>query len=239
MKLQFGRAITFFVGLGFAILVCSAQAQDSTSLYIAHAAPGRNVSAITDPALPVDISIEGVCVVKGESFGDIVGPFSLPPETVSFRISTANALDPCTNSPIFSASVTFAAGTYVGGVSIDAANHVIGRTYLANLSPISATGTRALVVNATLTSLSATVTSTPTTDGTGGQFAVPPESIKAAAPPQGSNFTSIYLAGTNTLEAGPVRIETETRNVYIYVLAGSATNHSVQLIGPKVIGDVI
>ena len=51
-------------------------------------------------------------------------------------------------------------------------------------------------------------------------------------------FSSIYSTGTNTLQAGPVSIQTLKRNVYVYVLAGSTANGSVQLLGPKIVWGV-
>jgi len=238
MKSQSLRAVTLMAGLVAAVLTGTAPAQDTANLYIAHAASGRELSPSTDPALPIDISVDGVCVVKGESFGDILGPFSFPVETVSFRISLANSLDPCTNPAVFTASTSLGAGTTLGVVSLEGSN-VFGRVYPVNLSSIPIGATRAFVTNATSQNLSATVTYKPTTDGSGGQFLVPAGTMRMAVPPAGQTFTSIYQGGTNTLEAGPYAIETEPRNAYLYVLAGSVTNHSVQLIGPKVILNVL
>jgi hypothetical protein len=242
MKFGLDRGITRLVVAGamLAGLTHSALAQDSnTYLYIAHAAPGRNVSSTTNPEFPVDISANGTCIAEGLSFGEIRGPFAIPADTIAFQISQANVVAPCSGPAIFTASAPLAAAvTYVGVVSLDASNDVIGQLYPADLSPTAVGQTKALVINATLQSLSATVTPEPKTDGSGGQFNVAPGSLGVAVPRTGVNYTSIYLGGTNTLEAGPISIETLARNVYIYVFAGSATNGSVQLVGPKAIRGV-
>jgi hypothetical protein len=227
------------IALSVAAYAGIARAQDSANLYLAHAASGRDISSTADPAFPIDISISGVCVIKGESFGEILGPFSLPAGDTSFRVSMANSLNPCGNSSIFSAAPTLAAGTSLGVVS-NQGSTIIGRIYPVNLSPMPVGDTRALVTNATAQNLAATVTADPRIDGSGGQFNVPAGTMREANPPIGApEYTSIYLQGTTTLEAGPYGIETHPRTVYLYVFAGSAANHSVQLIGPKAILNVL
>lgn len=217
-----------------------ALAQDTNAyLYLVHAASGRDLSASTNPEFPIDISANGTCIAKGLSFGDVRGPFAAPAGAVAFNISKANSVNPCSEPAIFIAETPLAASaTYVGVVSLDASNNVSGQIFEADLSPLAIGQTRALVINATQDSLSATVTPDPRTDGSGGQFNVAPGTLGEAVPPGGVQYTSIYSGGTNTLEAGPIMIETLARNVYIYVFAGSSSNGSVQLIGPKVIRGV-
>jgi hypothetical protein len=242
MKFGSGRAIALLVVAGamFAGLAHSALAQDSNSyLYIAHAASGRNVSSAANPEYPIDVSANGTCIAAGLSFGEIRGPFTIPAATVAFSISKANSETPCSEPAVFTSNTPMAAAvTYVGVVFLTSTNDIWGNLYPADLSPMAVGETRALVINATEQSLSATVTPDPRTDGTGGQFNVAPGAIGVAAPRNGVNYTSVYLGGTNTLEAGPVSIETLSRNVYVYIFAGSATNGSVQLLGPKIIRGV-
>lgn len=218
----------------------SALAQDTNAyLYLVHAASGRNVSSNTNPEFPIDISANGACIAKGLSFGDIRGPFTAPAGQVAFQISKANSENPCSEPAVFSAGAPMAAaGTYVGVVFLDASNNVFGQLFQADLSPLAMGQTRALVINATQDSLSATVTPDPRTDGSGGQFNVAAGTLEEAQTPGGVQYTSVYSGGTNTLEFGPMMIETLPRNVYIYVFAGSASNGSVQLIGPKAIRGV-
>ena len=218
----------------------SALAQDTNAyFYIVHAASGRDVSSNTNPEFPIDISANGACIVKGLSFGDLRGPFTAPAGAVAFQISKADSENPCSEPAVFTASSPMAAaGTYVGVVFLDDSNNVFGELFQADLSPLAIGQTKALVINATHDSLSATVTPDPRTDGSGGQFNVAPLTLEVAQPPTGVQYTSVYSGGTNTLEAGPIMIETLPRNVYVYVFAGSASNGSVQLIGPKVIRGV-
>jgi hypothetical protein len=101
---------------GFASNSAFAQSPNA-SVYVVHGIPGHDVSEALDPALPVDVQVNGaICLVSGLKFGDIAGPFTIPANTTtgySLVISLANTLNPCGNSgsPVLSASgVTFAAG---------------------------------------------------------------------------------------------------------------------------------
>jgi len=234
------------IALGSGLFAATSHAQDSSHaqdpkayFYLVHAASGRNFSSTANPEMPVDVSVNGTCVVMGISFGEIRGPYTASTGTFSFKVSSANSVKPCGNSAIFSGtSSMFAANTYVGVVSLDASNAVTGQVYPLDLSSIAPGSARAFVINATTQNLGATVTSLPTTDGSGGQFSAPAGTLQIATPPLGVNYTSIYIDQTDTLEAGPVQIETLARNAYIYVFAGSAANETVQLIGPKVIHGV-
>ena len=207
------RKITVFLIVGSALIAAlphSALAQDSnTYLYLAHAAPGRNISSSTNPEFPIDVSENGTCIAQGLSFGEIRGPFTVPAGTISFRISKANADTPCAEPAVFTANPRTTAGAaYVGAISLNTSNNITGRLYKADLSPVAVGWARALIVNATNQNLSATVNPAPTTDGSGGQFPVPANTIKAATPPLGFRYSSVYLQGPILFKQaqGPLRV---------------------------------
>jgi hypothetical protein len=243
MKSRLERSIALFLVMCSAMALGSAQAalaQDSnTYFYLAHAAPGRDISSTTNPDLPIDVSVEGTCMAQGLRFGEIRGPFTLPAATVAFRISKASSVNPCSEPSLFTANAPMAAGTvYVGAISLNASKNVVGQLYPANLSPIPDNHARILVVNTTPQNLSAAITRDPRTDGTGGQVSFAPNTIKLADPPLGFQYTTTYFTGTKTVVAGPMAIDIEKRNAYIFVFAGSGANGTVQLLGPTAIRDV-
>jgi hypothetical protein len=228
------------IAVGSGLITATSHAQDTNAyLYLVHAASGRNFSQTGNPELPVDISINGTCVIKGISFGEIRGPYTAPAGTLNFIVSTANSLTPCSNPAIFTAPGGMSAGnTYLGAITLNTSNALTGNIYPLDLSSVAPGMARALVLNATTQNLSATVTSMPTTDGSGGQFSVPAGTLQVATPPVGVYYTSVYIDQTDMLQAGPVQIESLARNAYIYVFAGSAANGTVQLLGPKMIHGV-
>jgi len=227
----------FLALLGFAVIAGSAQAQDQNAyLYIAHAASGRVMSSTTNPALPVDISVSGICVAQGISYGEIRGPYAGPAGTYSVTVSSANVASPCGGAVLFSASAPLTAGdTFIGVLSLNASNQVTGLLYPADLSPIPANLSRFEVINSTQAPLSARISSATT-----GTAAL---TIDAGTLQEGFVTTGIYTSSitdmSNNLLAGPTSAEFAQRNSYLYVLAGSADLESVQLIGPKIIGGVI
>jgi hypothetical protein len=68
---------------------------------VVHGLPGEEIGL--DPALPVDISVNGMCLLQGFGFGDVAGPVSLPEGSYHIAIALANMDDPCGNDPVLQA----------------------------------------------------------------------------------------------------------------------------------------
>ncbi len=69
--------------------------------YVVHGIPGEDLGL--DPALPVDVSLNGVCTLQGIEFGDIVGPVGLDAGLYDIDIALANPHTPCSNEPVLMA----------------------------------------------------------------------------------------------------------------------------------------
>ncbi len=83
-------------------------AADDAYLYVVHGIPRRDVAANLNPVLPVDVLLnDEVCYIKGLIFGSSSGPLTLPAGAYDVKISSANTLAPCTNSPMVDATVKF------------------------------------------------------------------------------------------------------------------------------------
>jgi hypothetical protein len=229
--------VALFAVLGSAATAIHSSAQNSY-LYIAHAAPGRNVATVPvpNPEFPVDFSINGLCIAQGITFGEIRGPLTGPAGTYTVLFTAANVAAPCKGNPVFSSSVTLAAGTtYFGVLTLNASNHLIGQIYSANLTPVTVGTGRIEIINATLNSLN---TALFTTSGKlVGALTAPPSAITDGFASSGL-YTATIEDSSNKLLIGPVNVQVEPRNSYLYVLAGSTANQSVQLIGPAVIRGV-
>lgn len=225
-----------------AALLCSllftgaAQSQDNnTYLYIAHAVSGRNISSATNPAFPIDVLVDGqVCIAKDEAFGEIRGPFTSAAGTYSFAVSMANTAAPCSNPAIYSVTADLSAGqTYYGILTLDGNNQVAAQLYQADFSSIPMGQSRVVVANSTNQNLTASLS------GNGSDSVdIGANSLQEANIPSGMYTGNVYLQGTSTAEAGPESINLMSRDLYFYVLGGSANNSSVQILGPKVIKDV-
>ncbi|MHC5109679.1 MAG: hypothetical protein ACYTHJ_07350 [Planctomycetota bacterium] len=64
-----------------------------------HGIPGQDLDM--DPALPVDVSVDGACAVPGFTFREIVGGIELKADPHDVAISFASDT-PCSNDPILS-----------------------------------------------------------------------------------------------------------------------------------------
>jgi len=88
-------------------LGASSFAADNAYLHIVQGIPGYDVSKNLNPGYPVDILIDGDCLVRGLSFGSASGPLSFASGTYDVQISEANSLAPCTNTAVISAQVSW------------------------------------------------------------------------------------------------------------------------------------
>jgi len=245
MKLQAGRTLATIIGLG-ALLAGSAVAQESTaslynrssgpSLYIAHAAAGRNISATANPDFPIDIRMNNRCIVRHQVFGEILGPFTAPGGNYWFSVTPANVEHPCSGQPIFSGHppAFTGTGTYLGVLDLDASNNLTGQIYPLDLSAIPAGGGRIELANGTLDDLVGTISA----GGASASLTVSSFTLAEGAPPAGQFTANVTDQATSTHQYGPATLQFESRDLYIYVLAGSAANSSIQLIGPRIIRDV-
>jgi hypothetical protein len=105
------KAAFLTLGTLFAAMIApAALAQDTTTAYVVHGIPGEDFGL--DPALPVDIDVEGLgCAIPGFTFGDRVGPLNVPAGEYDITISLADEQEPCSGAAVISLeNVPLAAG---------------------------------------------------------------------------------------------------------------------------------
>jgi hypothetical protein len=238
MKFQLKTSIPILLALTCAGLSHPVNAADSNAyLYIAHAVSGRNISSTTNPEYPVDISVAGICVAKGVSFGDIQGPFTGTAGTYLVKVSVANVGSPCGNPAVFTGTAALQASkAYLTVLTLDASNHLFGQLFAVDVSAIPLGKGRTAVFNATLDGLGATLTAE---DGSkAGEATVAPGRVLVSDNPAGMYTGTIFFIGSRRVATGPVPVTLSSKDLYLYVIAGASPNDSIQLIGPKVIRDV-
>lgn len=72
-------------------------------VYVVHGIPGIALNA--DQALPVDISVNGACVITDFKYQGFFGPISLAPGEYEIAIRPANLTSPCSEDPVIEATV--------------------------------------------------------------------------------------------------------------------------------------
>jgi hypothetical protein len=109
--------VTLVLALLCAALSTAMSASDNAYLYLVHGIPGLDYSAGTDPTFPVDILLnDEVCAVHGLTYGTIFGPFTFAAGSYDIKISVANTLAPCSNSPIVDSTVKLDSGQNLSAV---------------------------------------------------------------------------------------------------------------------------
>jgi hypothetical protein len=96
-----------FAFLLIGLLTGTATAQDEATVFVIHGIPGIDLNL--DPELPVDIAVDGGCLLQNFKFAEIAGPLSLPAGTYNIQIKLADAANPCGGTTVIEADVPFEA----------------------------------------------------------------------------------------------------------------------------------
>lgn len=228
------------IRLTFALaLLCAAMstAAFASSVYFVQGIPGRNASAATDPAFPVDVLInDEVCEQHGLPFGIIPNPLTLSPGTYDVKVSIANTLAPCTNAPLFERSVTVDART---DISLVAALNESGTpmllTFTNDLKPVAANSARVLfayaangpAVQVVLTNTSTQKVST---------YTVKQGGLLNADLPAGNYTVAVNQGTTSLVSATNITLFSQSASL-LYGL-GQATNNTF-VLETRTLRDVI
>ena len=125
-------------------------AADNAYLYLVQGIPGRDFSAATDPAFPVDILINGdVCYEHGLTYGDIAGPLTLAAGSYEVKVSVADSLAPCSNAPFIDSTIKLGAGKNVSAVvALSQTGSPTLMTFTNKFSAVTANFARVLLAEA-------------------------------------------------------------------------------------------
>lgn len=111
---------------------------DPASVYVVHGINGTDLG-VTE-ALPVDISVNGSCVVQGFTFRTITGPLALPGGEYDIGVySPASAQSPCSGVPVVTQGVVVDQGinaTIVAHLNIEGAP--VSSVFFNDVSDLSA-----------------------------------------------------------------------------------------------------
>lgn len=129
-------------------LLCAALSTGvhASSMYFVQGIAGRNYAAATDPAFPVDILLnDEVCYVHGLAFGSISGPLTFLPGTYNVKVSIADSLAPCSNSPLIDKPVEIdAKSDYSAVLTLNEDGTPTLLTFTNDLTPVAANTGRLL-----------------------------------------------------------------------------------------------
>jgi len=219
------------IRLTFAVaLLCAAMstAALASSMYLVQGIPGRDYASSTDPAFPVDVLLnDEVCAVHGLPYGAIQGPLTLFPGTYNLKVSIANSLAPCTNSPLIDRAVTIEARKDVSAVlALNEDGVPTLLTFTNDLSPVTAGVGRVLFAQAAGAPAVQVILQNTTTMKLY-TYSVKPGALLEANLPAG-NYTVEIKQGTTTLVASTF-LRLDSQSVNLLYAVGQVANDTVAL----------
>ena len=200
----------------------------ASSMYVVQGIAGRNYATSTDPTFPVDILLnDEVCYVHGLPFGSISGPLTFFPGTYDFKVSIANTLAPCSESPLIDQTVTIdARSDYSSVLTLNEEGKPTLLTFKNTLSPVAANMARLLFVQAANSPALQVILQNTTTKKLH-TYAVNPDALLDVNLPAG-DYTIEINQGTTTLVAStPLRLFSQSANL-LYAI-GQASNDTLAL----------
>jgi len=220
-------------------LLCAAMstAAFASSMYIVQGIPGRTFAAATDPAFPVDVLLnDEACSQHGLAFGAVTGPLTFLPGTYNLKISIANTLAPCTNTPMIDSEVTIDARTDISVVTtLTADGTPTLLTFTNNLMPVAANMSRVLFAQA-VGALAVQVVVQDTSTMKTYTYTVAPGALLDVTLPAG-NYTVAVNEGTTAL-VGATQLTLSSQSVNLLYAIGRVKNNTV-VLETKVLRDVI
>lgn len=91
-------------------LNANAQTQSNVYLWFVHGIPGHVLGSTTNPDFPVDVSVNGKCIIQNSKFADVLGPYTIPAGVEAVAISASNSENPCSNAAAISGNVNLSSG---------------------------------------------------------------------------------------------------------------------------------
>lgn len=209
----------------------------ASSVYIVQGIAGRNYAVHTDPAFPVDVLLnDEVCYVHGLPFGNIQGPLTFEPGTYDIKVSEANSLAPCSNSPLLDRAITIEAEKdYSAVLTLNENGEPTLLTFTNNLSPVEAGNARCLFALAA-NSPAVQVLFENANTGKVYTYTVNPGALLDASLPAGLYSVQVkrgtaFLAGNGTLYL-------DSQAVTLLYALGQASNNTV-VLEDRILRDVI
>lgn len=227
----------FALALLCAALSTAMLASDDAHLYLVQGIPGRDFSSSTDPAFPVDILLnDEICYEHGLAFATVAPPLTLVAGSYDVKVSAANSLAPCSNSPFIDSTVSLKAGEDASAVvAMSQAGSPSLLTFTNDLSPVAANTGRVLFAQAAdAPAVQVTMTNTVTMKTY--TKTVNPGDLLDVSLPAGNYTIEVEQGSTVLVAATPLTLYSQSATL-IYAV-GEASSNTVNL-ETKIVRNVI
>lgn len=216
----------------------SAQTAPPAEVFVIHGIPGADVGA--PGSLPVDVSVNGACALRGFQYGQIVGALHFAPGTYNFAIHLANSANPCGNAPVIGpAAIPLYAGENSTIIAhLTAAGAPTASKFVNNLSKTPAGRNRVSVHHlAAAPAVDAYVTTAfgnPLATAGLATGVVNGEQATLPAPGPVAVQFALTPAGTQTAAFGPVVLRLDPNKAYLLYVVGSLARGTLNVIAKDV-----
>lgn len=204
-------------------------AQKPAIVYIVHGIPGADLGL--DPALPVDITVDGNCALTGVPFGAITHGLPFDEGSYLIEIRPADPVNPCSQPPLIAGTFDFTRGESASIVAhLDLNGGPTASKFTNDVRFSGYYGGRAIVhhvANAPTVDIKLTNTSL------GGEKLIPGASngVQASANVRlGLYNVEIIEPVTQTVVLGPVLQPIKPTRAYLIFAVGSLTNNTFNLL---------
>jgi hypothetical protein len=235
MKLR-TRVVLQLAALCFA-LAASSFAANNAYLYVIHGIPGRDVADNLNPGFPIDVLINGDCLVRDLTFGNTSGPLSFSAGTYDVQISETNSLAPCTNSAVITSQVTLTSGSSASAVAALTTGQPALLQFPDDMASIAPGNARFVFANSAVApALQATLTQVGVKNPKTFTITANPDAEAAISVPYGSYLIQVVATGSTTVLTSE-QIDLSDQSVTLSYAAGEDSNNSVGLVN-RVVRDV-
>jgi hypothetical protein len=212
-------------------------ASSASSMYIVQGLAGRNRAADTDPAFPVDVLLnDEVCYVRGLPFGAVQGPLTFFSGSYNLKVSIANTLAPCSNSPLIDHTVTIEPMMdYSAVIALNEEGTPVLRTFTNNLSPVGSNVSRLLFAQAANSPELQVILENTSTKKLY-TYAVKPGALLDVNLPAG-DYTIEINEGTTTLVSSTL-LHLYSQSANLLYAIGQASNNTV-VLESRILRDVV
>lgn len=226
------KSLLFACVIGAAVLVGPIYAQDgNASVYVVHGIQGQDLDL--DAVLPVDVAVDGGCLLQGFTYGQIAGPLSLAPGTYNIKVGLADPANPCSAPAVIEADVPFVAGE----VAVVIAHLTADKTPTASKFQLDMSATDEARSRITLHHTAAAPAVDIRLHGTVCDWqgnrafkGVPNGGQGALTVPPGRWDVSLLPAGTDTPALGPQPLTIDSSQAYLIFAVGSVDDDSLTLL---------
>lgn len=226
------KRLLFACLIGLAVLVSTTYAQESTAtVYVIHGIQGTDLDL--DAALPVDVAVDGGCLLQGFTYGELAGPLSLDSGTYNIAIGLADPENPCGNPPVIEADVSFSAGEVAVVIAhLDDDGAPTASKFLLDTSNTDE-GRSRITLHHTAAAPAVDITLRGTICDWQGQRrfdAVPNGAQGVLTVPPGNWDIALLPAGSDAPVLGPQRLVVDSSRSYLVFAVGSLSNNSLTLL---------